>query len=277
VPLREAPKIRGQINVHNTKKKFTAFFEKKRIKRIKICSMRLPRTACEVGAHLPKVLASLATQYMTATRRTWKRIAMAGEYETCLNNLIVEQAGLCLRAACRAGHPHIVSAMIAAGVTYLEWGLRDACRGNQLALIQFMIAKGASDWDFALAGACRGGHTALVQIMMQRGAKAWNDGLEEACRGGHKDIVRLMIAKGAFVRWDPLRAACRGGHIDLVALMIEKGAKNWYEGFYEACCGGHANIARWMMALGNITHWDEARRAAKRKGHAEIVRLLAKK
>jgi hypothetical protein len=236
----------------------------------------LPRTACEIGAHLPTVLAHLATEYMTATRRTRKGIAMAGEYEHCL---ATQQPDIySFYGACKAGHVSIARMAIAKGARYWNQGLRGACCSGNAHLVAIIIQNGATEWNYGLYGACRGGHWDIVQNMIAKGANRFQ--LYNACRGGNLRIVQLMITNGATTDCESgLEGACRGGHSDVVQLMIDLGARDWNQGFLQACRGGHAEIARRMMALGSITQWHVAigAGAARNKGHDEILRMLGAK
>jgi hypothetical protein len=198
------------------------------------------RTESLVGEHLPSVLAKLATSYFTAARRTQKRIAMAGEFESCLaldRSFLVgaclgghyrlakdlahreKYLGFALGAACRVGHRDIIRLLVARGARAWNIALHGACRGGQVDIADWAICCGARDWDLALAGACRAGHAKLVHAMIEYGATALNWGLARACRGGHLQLARDIIARGATnYRW-ALNAAQGKQHI--VRMLLE--------------------------------------------------------
>jgi purine nucleoside permease len=177
-------------------------FQKKKHEQVQIqTTMNAQMTAGDIEQHLPRVLATLAVQYLQGVNARpkcaaqWKTCTTNGAYELCCD----PQADVaqCFLGACRGGHLDLANLMIANGATNWDRGLREACRGGHLDLANLMIANGATNWNRGLHGACRGGHRTLVACMIGKGASTWNRGLWEACRHGHGDLVSLMIKKGA--------------------------------------------------------------------------------
>lgn len=256
------------------------------------------RTVHEIEAHLPRVLAVVASQYFVATRRTWKHAATAGEFETCLQ---AHDVGECLIGACRGGHLHLVRAMIARGARWMNAALGAACRGGHARLATMMVKHGATDFQRALQNACRGGHADLVKYCLQHTGAPWGHALNLACSGGHaaiahvlmkrtrstpdafsvcrggnEELVHAMLANGNFNCDRGLWGACRGGHVALALCMIERGATTWNKGLAMACRSGSMELAQLMIQRG-ARNFDTGLERACRGGHARIVQLMLDK
>lgn len=174
-----------------------------------------------VEQHLPRVLAALAVEFMTARKRRVCSVAQSGEVESLVADADMD---LALFGACRGGHVQLVREMRARGAKKWHWGMIEACRGGHVQIVEMLDvprnARPRGTFHRALVAACRGGSERTARLMIERGANNWDDGLREACRGGHEHIARLMIAQGAR-NWKPaLRAAREKGHANIVRLIL---------------------------------------------------------
>jgi hypothetical protein len=149
-----------------------------------------------VCMHLPRNLAHLAVQCMLATKRTRKRIAAAGEFETIFGDKGEREWCDVLYGACRAGHTLIVLQIVKSGVFHWNGNLFGACRGGNMQILSMILVKGACEWhwhwDGGLLGACRSGHIDIARLMIEKGATNGIDAWFEATRFGHEQLARFL-------------------------------------------------------------------------------------
>ena len=132
-------------------------------------SINMFQTKALLSARFKDGIDTLIVSFIQSPKRTWKRIAAAGEYETCLdihrNNLTDGLGG-----ACRGGHLKLANLMISRGANFWNWGLREACRGGHLEFVNLMISCGVDNQDWCPPGVCRGKHIELIKLMISKGA-----------------------------------------------------------------------------------------------------------
>lgn len=126
--------------------------------------------------HLHPDLVGIVLLYFQSTKRKWKQMARAGEYEACLQ--------------CPSRNEDVKVWEFS-----YEAGLRGALEGGYLAIVEMMIHKGARNMDRALRHACRGGHMEMVKYVLNKGVSVHGMGLHGAREGRHFEIEKLMLAK----------------------------------------------------------------------------------
>jgi hypothetical protein len=213
-------------------------------------------TTLMVEAHVPRVLAQLAVQFMTCRDNSVKRRIRCGE----MVNIADVCPNVALREACRGGHAQLVKQLIAQGATDWESGLQGACRGGYGALVHQFIVRGASNWNAAMLEACRGGHAPIVELMVSRGATRWSCGLSAACRGGHQQVALTMITKGGNDWNSAYMAAVRGKHRSMLDLLRPRLKSEFeYHGSCELrldcmwCARNHCEILRKSKCQGILS------------------------
>jgi hypothetical protein len=231
----------------------------------------MPKTHDALCVHLPIVLAELTLEFMMASKRTSKDIAICGEYETCLN-LPSRWVNDAFAGACFGGWSELIDLLISKGAASWNTSLYYAARANYVAVTQFLLTQGANV-TFGLQGACRGGHSELAQFFLEKGGEPDVDAaLRCACRGGHLELAKLLITKGANLN-SGLHGACRGGHLQLAQFLVNEGALAFEEGLTRACQGGHLEVAK-LMAEKGASDFDTPFWITSSRGHLHVLQWL---
>jgi hypothetical protein len=145
-----------------------------------------------MSAHLPRVLACLACEYVRSRTRDPWLVGLAGEFVCAI---VDEQYVL---GAARGGHAGILRTL----------RMRRAL------------------WDLVLCEACAAGNIHVARLAIARGAACVNQALFHACRNEQLQAAAMLLARGATNALDCLRTACLWGKFDAARLMMEHGASD---------------------------------------------------
>lgn len=254
-----------------------------------------------VSVWLHDDLCGIVMGYFQSASRTWKDIAIAGEYEVCIScpdeylhetivgaaregwfhllQMLLEKdpTGLdyALRAACRWGHNDIVEWLLSKGAHKYNWGMRGACKGGHIELMTKMATFGVTEWKRCIYSAFWNGRPEVIEWIQKNSPVDWTRfGYYGACRGGHLEIVRNLLREMPhFDKLDGYEHVCRGGHSDMEEL---RPLHNLDLYLADVCCYGNMERIEHIISLG-ANSWNYGLYGACRGRHVQLANEMLKR